>query len=204
VLDHDAERGDRSPVTSSPLLRFEELSPRERRRLIAASFARTAVISVVIGVAYFVLPMRPRGADGVVVLLVGLVVVSVMVVVGIRQIVQSPHPGLRAVNALALTAVLFITAFSTTYFVMSDAAPDSYSEALTKLDAAYFTVTAFATVGFGDIVAKSEVARAVVTIQMLSGLILVGLIARVVVGAVQEGRDRQRSGRGEGSGPPAS
>jgi hypothetical protein len=73
--------------------------------------------------------------------------------------------------------------------------PQQFSEPLTRLDAAYFTVTVFATVGFGDITAVSETARAVVTVQMLGGLVLVGLIARVVVGAVQEARTRRSEGR---------
>ena len=55
----------------------------------------------------------------------------------------------------------------------------------------YFTVTVFATVGFGDITAVTETARGVVIVQMLLGLVLVGVIARVIFGAVQEGRRRQ-------------
>src|SRR5262245_21689825 len=185
-------------MTSRMPVAFDALSPREQRRLVAASLARTAVVATVVAVAYFALPLTPRAFGGVVMLAVGLVVVGVLVVYQVRAIFRSPHPGLQAVNALALTTTLFLAAYSATYFVMSDTNPGSLSEPLTRLDAAYFTVTTFATVGFGDIVATSEETRAVVTIQMLSGLILVGVIARVLVGAVQEGRNRQRSGGGDG------
>jgi hypothetical protein len=61
----------------------------------------------------------------------------------------------------------------------------------------YFTVTVFATVGFGDIVGVSQTARTVSMIQMVAGLVLVGLIARVMLGAVQESRTRQRIGRAD-------
>jgi voltage-gated potassium channel len=46
-------------------------------------------------------------------------------------------------------------------------------------------VTVFATVGFGDIAPVSELARVLVTIQMLVGLLAVGVIAKFVLGAVQ-------------------
>jgi hypothetical protein len=62
---------------------------------------------------------------------------------------------------------------------------------MTRTNALYFTVTVFATVGFGDITAKTEAARLVVTGQMLIDLIILGLGARVIVGAVTRGRQRR-------------
>jgi hypothetical protein len=58
-------------------------------------------------------------------------------------------------------------------------------------------------VGFGDIAAKSETARVVLIVQMLADLALLGAGARVLLGAVQRGRQR-RSGTGDGDGPAAS
>ena len=49
----------------------------------------------------------------------------------------------------------------------------------------------FATVGFGDITAKTEVARLVVTVQMMIDLVILGLGARVILGAVTRGRERR-------------
>ena len=49
----------------------------------------------------------------------------------------------------------------------------------------------FATVGFGDITAKTEAARLLVTGQMITDLIILGLGARVIVGAVTRGRQRR-------------
>jgi voltage-gated potassium channel len=59
---------------------------------------------------------------------------------------------------------------------------------LTRTDALYFTVTVFATVGFGDIVATTQVARLVVTVQMVLDLGVLGLGIHVFLGAVQRGR----------------
>lgn len=62
-----------------------------------------------------------------------------------------------------------------------------------------FAVTVFSTVEFGDISAKSETARLVVTGQMLADLIVLGLRIRVILGAVGRGRQRQQ---GDGGGAP--
>ena len=52
-------------------------------------------------------------------------------------------------------------------------------------------MTTFATVGYGDITPRTELARVLVTVQMLVGLIAVGVIAKVVLGAVRVARERQ-------------
>lgn len=170
----------------------EQPSARERRRLALASVARALAVATAITIGYFVLPLTPHFAGGFVALAGGLGLVAVLLAWQILAIVRSPYPGLQALTTLALITPLFLVAFSATYYIMSASDSSAFSEPLTRLDAAYFAVTAFATVGFGDIVATSEVARAVITMQMLAGLVLVGVIARVIVGAVQEGRSRQR------------
>jgi hypothetical protein len=56
----------------------------------------------------------------------------------------------------------------------------------------YFTITVFSTVGFGDITAKSETARLVVSGQMLADLIILGLGLKVIVSAISRGRQQQQ------------
>lgn len=51
-------------------------------------------------------------------------------------------------------------------------------------------MTVFSTVGFGDITAKSELARVLLIIQMLADLALLGTGVRLILGAVQRGRER--------------
>ena len=72
---------------------------------------------------------------------------------------------------------------------------NNFGGPLTHTDGLYFTVTVFSTVGFGDITAKSQTARLVVTGQMLADLIVLGLAIKVIVGAVHRGRQR-RAGPG--------
>ena len=103
----------------------------------------------------------------------------------VRLVLVSPFPAVRAATALILTVPLFLVVFATIYVLLATADAGSFSEPMTRFDALYYTVTVFATVGFGDITAVSQTARAVTTLQMVAGLTLVGVIARFVVGAVE-------------------
>jgi voltage-gated potassium channel len=48
----------------------------------------------------------------------------------------------------------------------------------------------FATVGFGDITPVTELARILTTVQMVGDLVLIGLVLRVFLTAVERGRRR--------------
>jgi voltage-gated potassium channel len=124
-------------------------------------------------------------------LVAGLVVFVGLVAFQVRAIRASPFPGLRAIEALATSVPLFLALFAATYFVMARLSPGSFTAPLTRTDALYFTVTVFSTVGFGDITAKTETARLVVTGQMIADLVILGLAIKAIVGAVRRGRQRQ-------------
>ena len=81
--------------------------------------------------------------------------------------------------------------------MMERASAANFTQPLTRTDALYFSVTVFATVGFGDITAKSETARVVLIVQMLGDLALLGAGARVLLGAVRLGQQK-RSDTGDG------
>jgi hypothetical protein len=106
----------------------------------------------------------------------------------VRGILRSPHPALRAVEATALILPLFLLMFAAVYAVLSNTDPHAFTEPLDRVDGLYFVVTVFATVGFGDISAVSEVARVLVTVQMIGDLLLIGLVLLVFLGAVDRGR----------------
>ena len=119
------------------------------------------------------------------------VAVTILVAFQVRSIVVSPFPGLRGVQALATSIPLFLLLFASTYVVMTVISASNFSEPLTRTDALYFTVTVFSTVGFGDITATTEAARLVVTGQMITDLVVIGLAVKVIVGAVKRGRQQQ-------------
>lgn len=155
---------------------------------------RTFLIAAGLVTAYYLLPMDRYGARGTSeMLLAGLLAVIVVFLWEVRTIMRSPHPRLKAVEALAATVVLFLVLFASAYYLLDRSAPGSFTEPLSKTDALYFTMTTFSTVGFGDIAARTETGRVMAMLQMAGGLLLVGLAARVLAGAVQEGLRRRVS-----------
>ncbi|MFF9086603.1 potassium channel family protein [Streptomyces sp. NPDC014991] len=81
--------------------------------------------------------------------------------------------------------------FATSCFLLARNTHGSFTEPLTRTDALYFALTVVSTVGFGDITARTETARVMTMIQIVGGILLVGLAARVVVRAAEAGRRRR-------------
>lgn len=148
---------------------------------------------------YYLLPLDHTSAFiAVATLVIGLVALVVLVGFQVRWIIGSPFPGLRAIEALGTSVPLFLLLFASTYLVMASISGGSFNQPLTHTDSLYFSVTVFATVGFGDIVAKTEAARLVVTLQMVADLVIIGIGARIILGAITTGRRRRPEGAGAG------
>ena len=159
------------------------------------------VASTVLVVVYATAPLDQHPTGRVALrLIVGLIVVMVVLVLQFRAVSRSPHPTLRGVEAVAVSVPLFVLMFAATYFSTSRNSAGSFNMDLSRVDAAYFSVTVLTTVGFGDIVATSQTTRLLVTTQMLADLVLVGFIAKVLVGAVQRRRDALGLAGNTGSG----
>ena len=142
------------------------------------------------GPAYYLLPLNNLASDWLgVALAVGLLALTAVVAYQVRAIIRHRHAAVRAIEALAITVPVFLVLFAATYFMMEQANADNFNvDSLTRTDSLYFTVTVFATVGFGDIAATSQVARIVVIAQMILDLLVLGLVVKVFVGAVEIGR----------------
>jgi voltage-gated potassium channel len=161
---------------------------------IVRALLRAAGSTTVLMVVYYLLPLDHSARwAAITTLVIGLAALIVLVAFQVRAVSASPFPGLRALEALATSVPLFLLLFASTYMVMASITASSFSQPMTHSNALYFTVTVFATVGFGDITATSQAARLVVTAQMIIDLIILGLGARVVVGAVTRGRQRRLS-----------
>jgi hypothetical protein len=177
------------PTEAQPVAEAPPRRARRRRALVI--IARSLLVATAVVVGYFVLPFTTLAATTTLELLVGLVVITGLLAWQIRGIVRSPLPGVQAVATLAISVPLFVVLFAAVYFVMSEADANEFSQPLTRFDALYFSITTFTTVGFGDITAVTESARAVVTTEMVLTMVLVGVIIRLILGAVQVARARQ-------------
>jgi voltage-gated potassium channel len=160
-------------------------------RPLFLGIARMLLTPVCLVILYFLLPLDREFTPGTLAALgTGVLAMSLLVAWQVRSILRSPHPALQAVEAVALSLPLFLLLFAATYTLLSDSDPAAFTEPLSRVDSLYFVVTVFATVGFGDISAVSAVARVLVTVQMVGDLVLIGLVLRVFLTAVDRGRRR--------------
>ncbi|MBK1787022.1 potassium channel family protein [Prauserella cavernicola] len=157
-----------------------------RIRRIALGLARSIVAVALLMTAYYLAPLDTTPDVGTWIgFVAALGAVALMFAVQVRAILDSDMPRLRGVETMLVGLVLLLLLFAAAYTVMSNADSANFDEPLTRSDSLYFTVTVFATVGFGDIVPVSETARLITTGQMVVGLIALGLVAKIVLSAVQ-------------------
>jgi len=142
--------------------RYQDLTPARRRRLEAVLLARSVIVGVLLVAAYYLLPLDKPEDFGVALLVGGLILVAAVVAWQVRAIQNSPFPRLRGFQTLISGIPLLLVVFAAVYYLTGQAQADSFTQPMDKIDAMYFTVTVFSTVGFGDITAKTDLARTLV------------------------------------------
>ena len=172
---------------------ISEMEPRQRRRLLALALLRALLTAIILVALYYLLPVdEDLRFSSVLRMVMGLALFVAVLIWQIRKVVTSRYPGIRAIEALAVTVPLFLLLFAATYYLMSVHGSGTFSQDdLTRTDTLYFAVTIFSTVGFGDISATSQSARLVVTFQMLLDLVILGVGINAFVSAARLGRKRQ-------------
>ena len=165
---------------------------REAWRLGTWVFLRVTGSVVLLLAAYFLIPTRgDDDQSDLPFLLLELVVFGIVVAIQVPAIVKAKYPVLRAAEALALTVVLYLLIFARVYLSNSIGDTTSFTQPLDHITSLYFTVTVFATVGFGDIVAATAPMKVLVTAQMLLNLAVLGLVIRLLTTAAQRGVKRK-------------
>lgn len=171
-------------------------------RVAVYAALRAAGTAVIVIALYFLLPLSERSTVRTVTELIGgIVLLAVIVAWQVRAILRSDHPAAVAIEALAVAVSLYMTLFAAAYFLLAKGSGAEFGQHLSRTTALYFSVTVFATVGFGDITAKSDVARLLVTVQMIANLVFVGLGLRILVGATRFGLSSRPNTVGEGQPP---
>lgn len=122
---------------------------------------------------YFLVPVGASDAPvgtalGFVVGAVCLVAIAGTVFNEVRQAAKR----LRPVHLL-LAFELVLVIFSLGYYLLTVQQPEQFSGLSTRLDALYFSMTTMSTVGHGDIHAQGQLARLLVTVQLVFNLVFV-------------------------------
>ena len=165
---------------------------RHARKLVVLALVRVTLSVAALFAAYFLIPTRSDdGGSHWLWLLLELSVFAAIVGVQVPAIVNARNPVLRAVETVAILVPAYLLIFARIYLANSLADPSAFTQPLDVVTALYFTVTVFATVGFGDIVAQTDSMQLLVTAQMLLNLIVVGVVIRLVVSAARRGVARR-------------
>lgn len=150
----------------------------------------TVVLVVLATAVYFVLPIpgRMREVSWALLFSGGVVVLGVLILLTIRRLLRATEGvRIRGLVLLLVLAVLFFSWCDDSVAVL----PGQFAELHTKIDALYFTVSTLSTVGFGDVHAVGQLARAAVTVQVVFNLVFIGLAAGIVSGFLRSRATRR-------------
>jgi voltage-gated potassium channel len=190
-------------VSAAVTKRWADRTPAGRRRATTLSLLRSIFVAVALVVVYYLAPLdRSLDAGSWIRFGLGLLTLGAVIPWQVRSVMGSDAPWLRAANSVVIGLPLLLLLFAAAYVVIARNVPDAFTEPLSRTDALYFTVTVFATVGFGDITPRAEIARIAAMTQMIVGLIAVGVVAKALFGAARLSAER-RGPRAPGAGPPA-
>lgn len=152
-----------------------------------AVLLRTTTTLVLLTAGYFALPFNLHWGEPSLYVQLG---VSAVCLVGlfflfrykIRASLRLRSMPYARVEWLLSGLYLIILVFALAYAVIAVNAPAQFVELSNRVDALYFSVTLMATVGFGDVHAEGDFARALVTVHMLFNLIYIGTAVRLLTG----------------------
>ena len=170
--------------------RWNELDRRQKRHETIRTSAAVALAWIILIGGYYAVPFDDRdGTTAVLRLIGGLLAFVVLLALQLRSIRNDDLPEQRAIQALGVAIPLFLVAFAAFYLSLSQASGDTFSEPLDHTDSLYLVVTLFSTVGFGDITPTTQLARIVVSAQMLLDLVVIGAVVRLLLNAIKTGFD---------------
>jgi hypothetical protein len=106
----------------------------------------------------------------------GLLAIGWTMVQELRQLRRGEDS--RGTVALAMLLVLLVVTFSAAFLLAQRADPDQFEGLLTRTDALYFTVSTMTTVGYGDVHAEGQFARALVCAVIVFDVVVVASLVR--------------------------
>jgi voltage-gated potassium channel len=159
-----------------------------------ARWLRLLGMTILLVMFYFLVPISADPTGGLVLRSTAALVVFTAlgaVVVGQVRLVMADTE--HHLDGLLLAIALVWVTFSLTYYVMSLQQPDQVDGLDTRLDALYFTASTILTIGFGDVHAVGQAARALVLVQMGFDVVFVTAAAQVISNRLR-GRTTARAG----------
>jgi voltage-gated potassium channel len=148
---------------------------------LIAMLVRLLATIVILLLIFYKMPVHPGSVwSDLPWLGLDLLLFGAVVGVQVPLILRATYPVLRSIESMSLTVCFYLVLFARLYLSFSAADPDAFTQVLDHSNALYFTVTVFATVGFGDIAAATNPVKMAVTVQMLLNLIVLGVVVRLL------------------------
>lgn len=129
---------------------------------------RFLVAVVLLCVVYFTVPLtREIGRSEVAQLAVGALALTLLAFMVVWEVRQQMADQNRTIDRLALAMAVAVMGFALIFYVMAKSDPGQIVGLDTRIDSLYFTMTTLLTIGYGDIHAEGQGARALVLVQMI-------------------------------------
>ena len=161
-------------------------------RHVSGPWVKVNLVPIAILLVYFVLPVDPsRAPIGV---LLGLLI-GIAALVGVAVVIFSEVRSAKSRltgRHLVLILEIALIAFSFTYYLIATNSTEQFNGIATRLDALYFATTVVSTVGFGDISATGQLARGVVTVNMIFNLVFLGAVVSLARERISERRHAEQ------------
>ncbi|PRY56773.1 MULTISPECIES: potassium channel family protein [Glycomyces] len=157
---------------------------------------RYAAMCLALAVAYAIVPVN-AGADPGVLVLRWAVTAAMLATIAVfayweaeRQL-RDPDAPLGGLLVAILGGVLV---FALADYGVAVHRPDEFAGLATRIDALYFALSTLLTVGFGDVHAQGQIARALLTVQMAFNFTVIAASASLMARKLTA-RARQRGAR---------
>lgn len=162
--------------------------------MAGARWVRLLGMTVLLVMFYFLVPVDADPKGGLVLrTFLALVMFGALGAVVLSQVRLVIADTERHLDGLLLAIALVWVVFALTYYVLSRHQADQVADLETRLDSLYFTASTILTIGFGDVHAVGQTARALVLVQMAFDVVFVTAAAQVVSGRLR-GRATARAG----------
>jgi len=152
------------------------------------------VVAVVFAtVVYYLVPVpgQMRESSWAMMFGCGVVALGLLITLAIWRL-------LGAGEQIRVRALVLLLVLTVLFFAWCDDSvarlPGQFVDLHTKTDALYFTVSTIATVGFGDVHAVGQLARAAVTMQIVFNLVFLGAALAMISGFIRERAHSRRAG----------
>ena len=160
-----------------------------RTRLGLLALEVVALVAV-----YFLVPLDGPIGLRLAAYAAGLALVILVVVRQLRRHLRSRDADIR-VDSLALAIVMAVLLFALTYYAVDTAESGEFSGLKTRIDALYFSLTVATTTGFGDVSAQSQLARVLVSVQLVFNIVILATAAPLLTRTIRSRRISQVQGR---------